>query len=125
MRLIVPILQQSQSNSLESTVAAVWGVIQRPAIAGLIASGAGLYMAYLLYRRSTSTADPSVRKGVDTAVGSYSMLASGAFAIAMLAGVVALVTWPMPVETVLGPLLLAAVLYSAGMEYRESREEGA
>lgn len=119
------VLQTSDTNAVIESVTAILEFVQQDGIATFIALAVGAYMLYLLYRRSTDTADPSVRKSFDTAVGSYSMLMSGAFAIAGLAAVVALVTWPAPTETpILGVLLVGAVVYAAAMEYRESREEG-
>lgn len=122
--MTVMLQTSTESNELIDLMVELWTFLQQDSVATLIALAAGGYMALLLYRRSMGTEDPSVRKSIDTAVGSYSMLMSGAFAIAALASVVAVVTWPAPVETPLGLLLVGGVLYATGMEYWESRAEG-
>lgn len=91
----------------------------------VVALAIGLYWAYLLYRRSVDSSDPSMRKFSSSALGSMSMVVSGVYFSALLAGGIAVVTWPAPMETPwLGALLLGGVVFHAILEYRESRGGG-
>ncbi|MFC7077867.1 hypothetical protein [Haloarcula halophila] len=88
-----------------------------------IAIAVGLYWAWILYRRTIDDTDPSVRKFGSSALGSWSVLVSGAYASALLAAFIAFVTWPAPMETpILAALLLGGVAFHAAMEKREDME---
>lgn len=91
----------------------------------MLAIGTGIYWAYLLYRRIfVSASDPSVRRFSSSAIGSMSMLISGAYASAALAAGIAVLTWPAVIETpAIGYLLIAGVTAHAAFEYREAAME--
>jgi hypothetical protein len=91
-----------------------------------LALGIGLYWAWVLWNRTQDTSDPSIRKFSSSGVGSMSFLVSGAYFSALLAGTIALVTWPAPLESpLIGVLLVGGVAFHAAMEAREDRMEGA
>jgi hypothetical protein len=92
----------------------------------MLAIGAGIYWAYLLYRRIfVSASDPSVRRFNSSAIGSMSFLVSGAYASAAIAGSIALLTWPAVIETpAIGYALVGGVVVHAAFEYREAQQEG-
>lgn len=91
-----------------------------------IAVAVGLYWAYLLYRRArVSSSDPSYRKFTSSALGSASFQISGAYLSALLAIVIAVVTWPAPAETPsFALILLGGVAAHAIIEKNEAMEAG-
>lgn len=102
-----------------------WSIETVQEFAVPIALAVGAYWAFLLFRRLfRSSSDPSIRKFSSSGVGSFSMVMSGAYLSALLAGSIALVTWPAPMETpALGALLLGGVAVHAAVEKREDMEQ--
>jgi hypothetical protein len=101
-----------------------WGLATVRSFAVPIALAVGAYWAYLLFRRLfRSSSDPSIRKFSSSGIGSMSMVLSGAYLSALLAGSIALVTWPAPMDTPwLGALLVGGVAVHAAVEKREDME---
>lgn len=90
-----------------------------------IALGIGLYWAYLLYQRTQNDTDPSIRKFSSGGIGGLSFVVSGTYLSAAIAAVIALVTWPAPMDTpAIGFLLVAGVVFHAILEYREMAGAG-
>jgi len=77
---------------------------------------AGLFLAVSLYRQWTSDENVSVRYESENAAGTTSVMISGTHVVAMLAGVIAVLTWPLALESGLGIVLGLAVIgsYIAG-----------
>lgn len=90
-----------------------------------IALAIGAYWGLLLFRRLfRSRSDPSIRKFSSSGIGSMSMVLSGAYLSVVLAGSIALVTWPAPMEMpLLGALLAGGVAVHAAVEKREDMEQ--
>ena len=96
--------------------------IKQPAVAAPIAIGVGLYWAVILYQRGVvNDTDPSIRSVNETSLGFKSFIISGAYLSMAIAGVIAFVTWPAPLETpLLGLLLVGGVVFHSALEYREA-----
>jgi hypothetical protein len=90
-------------------------------VAPWVAVGIAGYWLYLLYRRTLrSSGDPSYRKFTSSQFGSASILVSGAYMSAVVAVVLAALTWPLPRrEPVVALGLVGLVVYHAAVEYRE------
>lgn len=101
-----------------------WTLIFINRFGPVVAVGLGAYWLWLLYRRTfESTTDPSYKKWYSTGIGSMSMLVTGAFLSAAIAGLIAFLTWPAPVETPLfGLVLIAGVVFHAAVEKQEDME---
>jgi hypothetical protein len=95
-------------------------VLQR--VGPWVAIGIAGYWLFLLYRRTVrSSGDPSYRKFTSSRLGSASVLVSGAYMSAVVAVVVAVLSWPLPREQPLIALaLVGLVAYHAALEYREA-----
>lgn len=91
-------------------------------VAPWFAVGIGAYWVYLLYRRTfQSSADPSYRKFTSSRLGSASFLVSGVYMSAAIAAVIAVLTWPLPLENrLVAGVLVGLVVFHAVLEYRES-----
>jgi hypothetical protein len=87
-----------------------------------LAIALGGYWLYVLWSRATSSTDPSLRKQSETALGAMSTLISGVYVSAMVAGLIAYVTWPAVAENLgLALLLLGGVTFHAILELNEKR----
>jgi hypothetical protein len=83
---------------------------------------AGLYLLFVLVQQFRSDTDPSLRYTTENAAGSTSMLLSGTHVTIVLAGVIALATWPLVMQsTGLLVALGGAVLVHFVVEKMEDR----
>lgn len=79
-----------------------------------------LYWLWVLLRRVRSSEDSSVRKSISTGMGYLSVLVSGVYVSAALAGAITVLTWPLVIETPAVAVALAAgVAVHALLEKRE------
>lgn len=108
------------TDPFTQAIATVIAFVRQPIVAGPISLGLGLYAAYVLYRRTVDSSDPRYRKSWSTVLGSGVFLVSGAVVTAMFASIIAFLTWPLPADQpVFAAILVIAVVYHAGLEYRE------
>lgn len=105
-----------QTSTAELT-ALLESLLSWPEIIGVVAL---VLAAWAVYQRTQSSADPTGSFAIQTATGSASVSISGAYWIALLVGVVALVTWPLPMEF---PLFGAAHVLLVGIAWWLEREE--
>lgn len=83
---------------------------------------AGFYLVVVFIRRVRSDTDPSLRYSSETAGGSMSMLLSGTHVTMVLAGIIALATWPLVANSIgFAALLGGAVVAHYILEKGEDR----
>lgn len=87
---------------------------------GIIAAAAATYLVVTLFQRSNTDEDPSLRMQQSSAAGSTSVLISGVYVTMVLLGIIAFVTWPLPLERpIVGVAMVAAAVYHYYLEKRE------
>lgn len=93
-------------------------------LAPWLALGIGVYWLYTLFRRTfVSSADPRYRKSTSSMLGSGSILISGAYFSAIIAVVLAVLTWPLVLEsTLVAGGLIGGVAFHSLLEYEEATE---
>jgi|GEM_PF-3582785 len=86
----------------------------------IIAAGAATYLVVTLFQRSNTDEDPSLRMQQSSAAGSTSVLISGVYVTMGLLGIIAFVTWPLPLERpIVGVAMIGAAVYHYYLEKRE------
>lgn len=86
----------------------------------ILAVAAATYLVLTLFQRSKTDEDPSLRMQQSSAAGSSSVLISGVYVTALLLGIIAFLTWPLPVERpIVGVGMVLAFVYHYYLEKRE------
>lgn len=110
------------SDPVTQAVVTAFEFVKQPKVAMPLAALIGAYWVYVLYQRTfVSSGDPSIRSVNRTSLGFKSMIISGAYVSMAVALVLAVLTWPAPLETpLLGVALVGGVAFHTILEYREA-----
>jgi hypothetical protein len=87
-----------------------------------IAAGLVVLWGLMLYRRSQTGEDPSIRMSSESSMGSLNVLVSGSMVSVVLALAILALTWPLPRENpVILIVIVGVVTIHKFAEWREAR----